>query len=170
MGRGPPVRPHMLDSWGCWLCTMANTTLTHLLRHIGCSCPNAYPDVMQLCQDFTCIGCTRDITGRHVQAAALFLRYAPPVQQSFTRRLSTHFPIIYAHAPRPTLQPPTCCTHQCSSTRTYRVLEFGLHLCRVAHEVRVSLRTCTCVTNICVYQTLHSYAFIGNTIFRMVGQ
>jgi len=85
LGRGPPVRLRMLASWRWWLCIMANTALTHHLRHIGCSCPNAYPNVMQLCQDFTCTGCTRATTGRDVQGAALFLRYAPPVHQSFTR-------------------------------------------------------------------------------------
>jgi len=49
LGRGPPVRLRMLASWRWWLCNMANTAFTHHLRHSGCSCPNAYPNVMQLC-------------------------------------------------------------------------------------------------------------------------
>ena len=81
--------------------------------------------------------------------------------------LSTHVPTIYAPVPRPISQSLTSCTHWHSSTPVHRVLKYDLHLCRVVHEVRASLHTCTCSRT---YQTLHSYAFIGNTIFLMVGQ
>jgi len=155
LGRGPPVRPHMLDSWGCWLCTMANTALTHLLRHIGCSCPNAYPDVMQLCQDFTCIGCTRDITGRHVQAAALFLRYAPPVQQSFTRQdsLPTSPPFMPMRPAQLCSPPPVAHTsaaapaHIAYLNLIYTCAEWRMRsvcLCVHVHALRIYVYTRPC--------------------------